>query len=197
MITKIKDLIKHDKFHEAKNELVNLDIADIAELIQKLKEKDIVKIFSLLPKDLAAHTFSYLDLHHQQIIINSLTDNEAAKIIDEMAADDATDLIHEMPSNIVTKILANTTDKTRKDINNLLHYEAESAGSIMTVEFIEVKGNVTIKEAIKEIREDAVNKESIDYCYILSDKRKLLGTLSLKEILLTDENKYIYDVMKY
>lgn len=195
MVNKIKELIKNDKFHEAKEEIEKLDKADIAELIEHLKEKDIIKMFNLLPKDLAAHTFSYLDIHHQQIIINSLTDKEAAKIIDEMQADDATDLIYEMPSNIVTQILANTTDKTRKDINNLLHYPDESAGSIMTVEFLDVKGNLTIKEAISEIRKDAINKESIDYCYILDDNRKLLGTLSLKEILLAKEDELIYDIM--
>lgn len=196
MINNVKKLIKQEKFSELQKEIIKLDEADIAEILQELDDKEIVKVFSLLPKDLAAKTFSYLDINYEQVIINSLSDKEAAKIIEDMAADDATDLLIEMPSNVVTKILANTTTETRKDINNLLHYPEDSAGSIMTVEFLEIRGNVTIKDAIEEIRNEAWDKETIDFCYILDDERKLLGTISLKQILLAKPDELVYDIMK-
>ena len=196
MINNVRKLIKEEKFAELQKEITKLDEADIAEILQKLDEKEIINVFNLLPKDLAAKTFSYLDINYEQVIINSLSDKEAAKIIEDMAADDATDLLIEMPSNVVTKILANTTPETRKDINNLLHYPEDSAGSIMTVEFLEIKGNLTIENAIKEIRNEALKKETIDFCFILDDERKLLGTISLTQILLAKPDELVYNIMK-
>lgn len=196
MVNKIKKMIKEDKFSELKTEISKLDYIDIAEILNYIHKKDIIKVFSILPKDLAAKTFSYLDIEQQQIIINKLSDKDAGKIIEEMAADDATDLMEEMPSNVVTKILQNTTPEKRKNINNLLHYPDSSAGSIMTVEYIEIKGNITIKKAIDEIKHNATKKDSIEYCYILDDERKLLGTLSIKQIIIADYDDFVYDIMK-
>ena len=196
MVNKIKKIIKEEKFNELKNEISKLDYIDIAEILNYVQKKDIIKVFSILPKDLAAKTFSYLDIEQQQIIINKLSDKDAAKIIEEMAADDATDLMEEMPANVVTRILQNTTPEKRKSINNLLHYPESSAGSIMTVEYIEIKKNITIKEAIDEIKDRVTKKDYIDYCYIIDDERKLLGTLSIKQIIISDYDNLVYDVMK-
>ena len=196
MLKKIKELIKTDNYIELKKEISKLEYVEIADLLQELNDKEQIKLFNLLPKTLAAQTFAYLDLESQEKIINELSGNEVGKIIDEMYADDAADLIDEMPSNVVTKILENTTPETRKIINTLLKYPEESAGSIMTVDFLELKGNQTIEEAIEKVKAEAEKKESIDFCYILDDERKLLGTLSLRQLLLADKKAMIYDIMK-
>lgn len=196
MINKIKALIKEENYKEIHKELIELDASDIAEILEKLHEENLVKVFNLLPKDLAAKTFSQLDSHYQHIIIKSLTADETADIINKLETDDAVDVMEEMPSNVVTKILEKTDTEKRKNINNLLHYTEESAGSIMTVEYLAIIGNLKIEDAIKEIKIQAKEKVTIDYCYILDDERKLLGTISLRQILLSSHDDYVYDVMK-
>lgn len=196
MIKNIEELISEKRYSEFKKEIKNLEEADIAELLNDLTDDSLVKFFRLLPKSIAAETFSFLDIDSQQIIIKSLTAKEAAGIIDKMYADDATDLIEEMPANVIQKILANTTNETRRDINHLLMYPDNSAGSIMTVEFMDIKDFMTIKEAIDKIKKEAINKETIDFCYVLSNDRKLLGTVSLKQLLLCDDDIIIKNIME-
>lgn len=196
MLDNIKTLIKEEKYLQIKKEIIEFDEADIAEILEDLDNQDLIKVFRLLPKDIAAETFSFLDIDYQQIIINSLTDKEAANIIDNMYADDATDLIEEMPANVVKRILAKTTPETRKDINQLLHYPEDSAGSIMTVEFLAIKANMLISDAIEKIRKDGIDKETIDFCYVLDPQRKLLGTISLREIILSKPDTRIADIME-
>ena len=183
MLEKIKTLIKENKYKEVHKELIDLDASDIAEILEKLHEKEIIRVFNLLPKDLAANTFSQMDSHYQHLIIKYLTENEAAEIIDKLATDDAADVMEEMPSNVVTKILEKTSPEKRKNINTLLHYEEDSAGSIMKVEYLAIIGNLKIEDAIKEIKLQAKDKVTVDYCYILDEQRKLLGTISLRQIL--------------
>lgn len=195
MIENIENLINEKNYIKLKKELINLNEIDIAEILEKLNEIDLITIFRLLPKDKAALVFSYLSIENEQIIINALTDREAASIIDNMYADDATDLIDEMPANVVKRLLSITTKETRRDINFLLKYKDDSAGSIMTVEFTDVKANYTIKEAINKIKKEASENESIDFCYVLDNTRKLLGTVSLKSLLLNDDHKLISDIM--
>lgn len=195
MIENIENLINEKKYIKLKKELINLNEIDIAEILEKLNEIDLITIFRLLPKDKAALVFSYLSIENEQIIINALTDKEAASIIDNMYADDATDLIDEMPANVVKRLLSITTKETRRDINFLLKYKDDSAGSIMTVEFTDVKENYTIKKAINKVKKEASESESIDFCYVLDNTRKLLGTVSLKSLLLNDDNKLISDIM--
>lgn len=196
MLEKIKTLIKENKFKEVHKELIDLDASDIAEILEKLHEKEIIRVFNLLPKDLAANTFSQMDSHYQHLIIKYLTENEAAEIIDKLATDDAADVMEEMPSNVVTKILEKTSPEKRKNINTLLHYEEDSAGSIMKVEYLAIIGNLKIEDAIKEIKLQAKDKVTVDYCYILDEQRKLLGTISLRQILLSSYDQYVYDIMK-
>lgn len=196
MIENIEELIKEKKYMELKQELINLNEADIAEILENLNEVELVTIFRLLPKDLAALVFSYLSIENEYVIINALSVKEAGLIIDNMFADDATDLLEEMPSNVVKKLLASTTKETRRDINFLLKYEDDSAGSIMTVEFIDVKENYTVEKAIEKIKKEAIDIENIDFCYVLDDKRKLLGTVSLKNLLINDKDTVIKDIME-
>ena len=196
MLEKIKTLIKENKYKEVHKELIDLDASDIAEILEKLHEKEIIRVFNLLPKDLAANTFSQMDSHYQHLIIKYLTENEAAEIIDKLATDDAADVMEEMPSNVVTKILEKTSPEKRKNINTLLHYEEDSAGSIMKVEYLAIIGNLKIEDAIKEIKLQAKDKVTVDYCYILDEQRKLLGTISLRQILLSSYDQYVYDIMK-
>lgn len=196
MIQNIEMLIEEKKYSELKGELIKLNEADIAEILENLNEVELITIFRLLPKDLAALVFSYLSIENEQIIIKALSDKEAAQIIDNMYRDDAADLIDEMPSNVVKRLLSNTTKETRRDINNLLKYEDDSAGSIMTVEFIDLKENYTIKDALDRIKKDANHIENFDICYVLDHTRKLLGYVKLKDILTNDEDVYIKDIMK-
>lgn len=195
MIEKINALLKENKYSDIQKELINYNEIDIADIIQELKHKDIIKIFLLLPKDLAAKTFSYLSKRYQHIIIKQLSEDDISDIIENMYCDDAVDIFKELPANIVTKILRKTTDVKRNHLNQLLHYKQYSAGSIMTVEYVSIKGNVTIKECIDILKKCAKEKESIEQCFILDDHRKLLGTLSLKQILLASYDDNVYDIM--
>ncbi len=192
----IESLIEEKKYSEFKEEIIKLEEADIAEILENLEEEHLITFFRLLPKNIAAETFSFLGLHYQQTIITSLTDREAATIIDDMYADDATDLMEEMPANVVQKILANTTPETRRDINLLLKYPEDSAGSIMTVEFMDIKDFVTVKEAIKRIKREAIDKETIDFCYVIDKERQLVGTVPLKHIILANDDTKIQDIME-
>ena len=195
MIEDIKNLIENNKYQEVKNKIINLEEADIAEILCKLDTEDLVKIFRLMPKDTAAEVFSYLPIENEQDIINSLSDKEAATIIDNMYADDAADLMEEMPANVVKKLLSKTTKETRRDINFLLNYPEDSAGSIMTVEFIDLKEKSTVKQAIEKIRKEAEDKESIDSCFVLDSQRKLLGIVTLKDLILSDYEDLVGNIM--
>lgn len=192
----IENLILEKKYTQFKKEIVNFEAADIAEILNELNDELLIKFFRLLPKDVAAETFSFLELDSQQIIINSLTAKEAANIIDNMFADDATDLLEEMPANVVQKILSKTTIETRKDINHLLMYPSDSAGSIMTVEFMDIKDSMNVKEAINKVKKEAINKETIDFCYVIDKGRKLVGIVSLKQLILATDDTLIKDIME-
>ena len=157
--------------------------ADIAAWIEELDEEHMPKLFRIQTKDQAADVFSYLDVDLQQKIIGAMSDKEAAGIIDNLMADDAADLMDEMPANIVTRILAKANPDTRREINQLLRYPDDSAGSIMTVEYVDLKENLTVQECIDRIRRVGVDKETIDTCYVLDLGRHLIGTVSLRDLL--------------
>ncbi len=192
---KIKDLIDHKQYTLLRQELSELNEADIATLLEELPEEELIKIFRILPKSIAADVFSYLPIETEQMIIAALTDREAANIINNLMADDATDLLEEMPANVVKKLLANANSETRRDINHLLRYPEDSAGSIMTVEFVDLKENLTVEQAIARIRKTGVDKETINICYVLDAQRRLLGTVSLRYLLLSEADAKIGDIM--
>jgi len=192
----ILHLVNDRKYAEVKKEIIERNEADIADLLEDIREEDQrIRVFRLLPKDVAADVFSHLPIELEQSIITSLTDRETKNIIDNMFADDATDLMEEMPANVVKRILANASAETRRDINHLLKYEEDSAGSIMTVEFVDLKRNMTVKQAIARIREVGIDKETINTCYVLDLDRKIVGTVTLRTLLLSNPDAVVAEIM--
>lgn len=195
MSEKILNLLNENNFNGIKEILIELNDYDIADILNEIDEVNLLKIFRLLKKDKAANVFSYLDIDLQQKLINKLTDKEQVNIIKNLYSDDAVDLLDELPSNVVKKILNNVDVQTRNDINNLLNYPENSAGSIMTVELIDIKAESTISEALKRIRKIANEQESIEISYVISNDRILLGSVNLKDIILNQPNKKIKNIM--
>lgn len=194
-LEELKELLETKQYTKLRQYLSELNDADIASLMEELEEEEMLKVFRILPKDLAADVFSYLDLDNQHMIINSLTDKEAANIINNLMADDATDMLEEMPANVVKRLLANTSPEVRRDINHLLRYPEDSAGSIMTVEYVDLKENLTVDQAIERIRKVGVDSETINICYVLDPQRKLVGTVALRYLLLSQGDEIIGDIM--
>lgn len=191
----LKEYLDKKQYVKMREWMAELNDADLAIMIEELEEEEMLKVFRILPKDMAADIFSYLPIEAEQYIITSLSDREAAKIIDNLMADDATDLLEEMPANIVKKLLINASPETRRDINHLLRYPEDSAGSIMTVEFVDLKERQTVAQAIERIRKLGVDSETINICYVLDNQRKLKGTIALRYLLLTDPDNKIGDIM--
>lgn len=195
MLDTIKSLIEEKKYSKIKSLLIEMNEFDIAEVLEELPHNEIVKIFRLLPKDIAADVFSYLETDTETLIISSLSDSEAVDIINDMSADDATDLIDEMPANVVNKLLSKVDSETRKNINQLLKYPDNSAGSVMTVEYLDFKEYNTIKDALKKIRRDYDEQETINTCFITDKTRKLIGSITLKDLVINDENTPLNEIM--
>lgn len=191
----IKELLESKQYTRLRQRIADMNIADIAAVMEELEEEELLKIFRILPKSMAADVFSYLEVENQQLIITSLSDREAANIINNLMADDATDLLEEMPANIVKKLLANASAETRRDINHLLRYPEDSAGSIMTVEYVDLKENMTVEDAIQRIRQIGVDSETINICYVLDPKRTLVGTVALRYLLISPPDAVIGDIM--
>lgn len=191
----IRELLDTKQYTRLRQKLSELNDADIAAVMEELEEEEMLKVFRILPKDMAADVFSYLEVDNQQVIITSLSDREAANIINNLMADDATDLLEEMPANVVKKLLANASPDTRRDINHLLRYPEDSAGSIMTVEYVDLKENLTVAESIERIRKVGLDSETINICYVLDPGRKLVGTVALRYLLLSEPDAVIGDIM--
>lgn len=191
----LNDYLDQKQYVKLREWLRDLNVADIAAMMEELDEELQLKMFRILPKDMAADIFSYLPIEVEQQIITSISDREAGKIIDNLMADDATDLLEEMPANIVKRLLANASQETRRDINHLLRYPEDSAGSIMTVEFMDLKEGQTVAQAIERIKKTGVDSETINICYVLDYQRKLKGTVALRYLLLKDPDEKIGDIM--
>ncbi len=195
MLEKIQTLVEDKKYSAIKELLTKMNEHDIAEVLEELPQKEVVKIFRLLPKDMAADVFAFFETDTQANIITSLTDVEAVDIINDMAADDATDLIDEMPANVVNRLLSKVDKDTRKDINQLLKYPDNSAGSIMTVEYLDFKEYNTVKDAIKKIRQEYEEKETVDTCFVTDKSRKLIGSIELQDLIVNHEDTPVGDIM--
>lgn len=194
-LEELLELLENRQYTGIRQFLSELNEADIAVLMEELEEESLLKVYRILPKDLAADVFSYLEVENQQTIINSLSDTEAANVIDNLMADDAVDLLEEMPANVVDKLLANAKPDTRRAINQLLGYPEDSAGSIMTVEYVSLKESLTVNQAIEHIRKVGLDSETINICYVLDAQRKLVGTVALRYLLLSGGNEVIGDFM--
>lgn len=175
--------------------LTDLNEADIALLMEELESEFMLKVFRILPKNLAADVFSYLETDSQEFIITSLSDKEAGSVIDNLMADDAADFLEEMPANVVERLLANANPDTRQAVNQLLRYPEDSAGSIMTVEYVSLKENLTVDQAIARIRAIGLDSETSNICYVLDTGRELVGTVALRYLLLSQGNELIADIM--
>ena len=189
------EYLRNKEYTKLRQIAAEMQTADIAAILDDLEDEEALKIFRLLPKSMAADVFADLELDDQQYIIQSLSDREASIIIDNLMADDATDLLEEMPANVVKRILANASPETRADINHLLRYPEDSAGSIMTVEFVDLKENMTVQDAIERIRQVGLDSETVNICYVVDDQRVLVGTVALRYLLIMKPDDIIGEFM--
>ena len=181
MEEKIRNLLEEKNYKILKAELSEMNSSDIADIFSEFNTKEIVTLFRLLKKDVAVEVFGLFDTTISKEVLNYLSDKEAVQLIEEMASDDATDILEEMPANIVDKLLKKCSDETRKEINKLLNYKEDSAGSLMTVEYAELKSNITVEEAIKTLKKKVDEYETIDNVYIVDNHRKLQGIIKIQD----------------
>lgn len=194
-VEEIREFLGKGQYTRLRQIIQELNDADIADYLEEMEEEEVVKIFRILPKDKAADVFSYLEIDQQQSVITSLSVKDAGRIIDNMMSDDAKELMEEMPANVVKRLIANTSADTRKAINHLMRYPEDSAGSVMTVEYVDLKEHQTVAQAIERIRKVGVDSETINICYVLDSKRTLVGTVALRYLLLSHPDAVIGDIM--
>ena len=195
IIETLSSLLAERKISEIKEILREYNEVDIAEILAELKEEDAVKIFRIIPKEPAAEIFASMDSDLQESVISAITDRELHNILNELFVDDTVDLLEEMPANMVNRILKHTDPETRREINKLLRYPEDSAGSLMNTEFIDLKREMTVKGALVHIRRFGDSVEDISTFYVTEKDRVLIGTLSLKDIILANEDTLIGDIM--
>ncbi|MCR4756608.1 magnesium transporter [Butyrivibrio sp. INlla18] len=191
----LQELLESRQYTKLRQTISEMNTVDIAAAMGEMEDEDSLKMFRILPKDMAADVFADLELDDQQYIIRSLSDREASNIIDNLMADDATDLLEEMPANVVKRILANASPETRADINHLLQYPEDSAGSIMTVEYVDLREDMTVTDAIERIRQKGVDSETINICYVVTKQKVLVGTVALRYLLIMKPDEVIGDIM--
>ena len=194
--TSITVLIEAKKYAILQELLQTMNAADVASLFEDLKEEYIPRLYRLLPKELAADTFVEMEPETQELLIKGFSDNELKEVINELYVDDAVDLVEEMPANVVSRILASADLEKRKMINNLLQYPEDSAGSIMTTEYVELRRHMTAEEAIKHIRRSGITKETINNCYVTSGDRKLMGVITIRSLIMADADERMEDLME-
>ena len=185
----ILSMLEGKKYATLRDILSTMNPSDVAGLFDGLEEKQIPLMYRLLPKELAAETFVEMEPEAQELLIRGFSDNELKEMLDELYVDDAADLVEEMPANVVKRILKNADPEMRKSINQILRYPEYSAGSIMTTEFVSLRPHMTVEEAILRIRRQGVDKETIYTCYVLSKDRKLLGLVTVKDLLLAEDDE--------
>ncbi|MEA5085314.1 MAG: magnesium transporter [Lachnospiraceae bacterium] len=189
-------LIENGKFGQIKREINEHNEANIAAFFDEIPLDKKLFVFRLLTKDNAADVFSFMDSDTQEHIVNSITDNEVRHIVDELSLDDAVDFFSEIPANLVTRILKNTNEEKRKLINQFLNYPEDSAGSIMTIEFVQFNKELTVQKAMEQLRKTGIDKETIYSCYVVDERRVLVGMVSLRTLILADNNAKVKDIME-
>ena len=191
-----RSLLKNKQYTALRSAAEEMNEADLAEVMEAMEDEDMLKMFRLFPKELAANVFAMLEDDSQKYIITSLSDKEAGIIIDNLYSDDAVDLLEEMPASIVKRLLACARPDTRADINHLLQYPDDSAGSVMTVEFVDLKPSMTVMQAIERIRNIGKDSENVNTCYVLNEKRLLLGEVALRTLVLSMPEDVVADIME-
>lgn len=196
MEEKVTELIQMRKFNDLKEYLQNINSADLPTLFDELDDEKKLIVYRVLSKEKAAEVFAELDPDVQEKLINGFSDKELKNVINELFMDDTVDLIEEMPSNVVKRILRNIHSDDRKIVNELLNYPEDSAGSIMTTEFIDLKENMTVEQALEKIKKIGLEKETIYTCYVLSMSRKVKGIINLKSLVISEKDIMIKDIME-
>ena len=196
MIEKLSELLEDKKYHQLKEILNEIEPADVAIIFEELPQKSLPILFRILGKEHAAEVFVELDSSMQEHLISGFSDFELKEVLDELYLDDTVDIIEEMPANVVKRILKHSDAETRQNINDILKYPKYSAGSIMTIEFVDLKKNMTVEDAFIRIRRTGVDKETIYTCYVTDENRILLGLVSVKDLLLADQSEIIGDIME-
>lgn len=195
LIDVIPELLEQKKYSTVRDILLEMRPADIANMFEELDKRQISLLFRLLPKEQAAETFVELEADNQEALIKAFSDNELKEVLDELYLDDTVDIIEEMPANVVRRILGNTDEDTRKMINEILKYPKDSAGSIMTVEYVNLKESMTVADAFQTIRRTGIDKETIYSCYVTDQNRYLKGIVSAKDLLLSESDALISEIM--
>ncbi len=196
MEERIKELLEEKNYKVLKIELSEMNNSDLAEILEEFEPSELVTLFRLMKKDDQVEVFSLFDSDFSSKLLSYFTDREKVSLIEEMATDDAVDVLEEMPANIVDKLLKKCDAETRKDVNKLLNYKEDSAGSLMTVEYAEIKGNATVKQAIAYLKKEEDELETINYLFVVDDKRKLNGIVHLKDLLFAEPRNKVSKIME-
>ena len=182
-------MLDEKKYSTLRDILVTMNPIDVAGLFDGLEEKQIPLLFRLLPKEQAAETFVEMEADAQELLIRGFSDNELKEVLDELYVDDAADLVEEMPANVVRRILGQADPEMRSSINQILRYPENSAGALMTMEYVSLRPDMTVEDSILRIRRQGVDKETIYTCYVLAKDRTLLGIVTVKDLLLADDDE--------
>lgn len=196
MLDKILELLENKDFPQLGSLLKDMNPADVAELFEDLPREKMALVFRLLPKELAADAFAYMNPDEQTVLVEAFSDKELHDVVNELYVDDAADMIEEMPASLVKRILRHTDAETRVLINQILNYPKDSAGSIMTMEYVDLKRGMTVEEAFDRIRAIGVEKETVYTCYVTDSRRKLKGIVTVKDLLLAPKNELIRNIME-
>lgn len=194
-VEQIEEMIRHKQYAQVRDLFLPLEPADIAEILEESEEEYMPLLYRLLPKEIAAEVFVELESDSQEMLINGFSNNELKEVLDELYLDDAVDIVEEMPASVVIRILDRATPEMRKSINEILKYPEDSAGSIMNMEFLSLKKDMTVADAFKRIRRIGGDMETINILYVTDPRRKLLGVLSVRDLLLADEDDLIEEIM--
>ena len=194
-VSEVNELIEKKQYVKLRQALEELNPADIAALFENLNAKETILVYRILPKELASEVFVYIDTDKAKLLIKSFSDYELKEVISDLFLDDTVDIIEEMPANVVARILQAADPAVRQQINELLKYPEDSAGSVMTVEYVSLPKNYTVAEAFKKIRKESIDKETVYTCYV-TENRRLLGTVSVKDLLLANEDAVVGEIME-
>ena len=192
----IEKFLDERKYTTLRDVLKTMQAADIAALFEILPRRKLSLLFRLLPKEQAAEAFVEMDLDLQEHLIHGFSDNELKEIVDELYLDDTVDMVEELPANVVKRILAQANPETRQLINEMLQYPEDSAGSVMTTEYVDLSADMTVPDAIKHIKRTGVDKETINVCYVTSSDRKLIGEVPIRSLILAEDKETVGEIMQ-
>lgn len=196
MTEKILELLELKKYSEISALIKDMNPADAALMLADLPDEKMPLVFRLLPKELAADTFSYMEGEDQEVLIRGFSDKELEEVMEQLYVDDTVDMLEEMPANVVRRILQHVDSDTRMMINQILNYPKDSAGSIMTMEYVSLKRSMTVEQAFEKIRRTGIEKETIYTCYVTDSRRKLEGIVTVKDLLLSPKDEIIRNIME-